>query len=203
MNGVEGSQNVIVVTASGYHTHQAILCTYLKYASQLHPVFSPIPAVIGIHGFAPPGGKREGDGRTPSGVYPLEFAFGYAPSMKTKMPYRQATPNDFWVDDARSPQYNQWVHGKPDATSYEVMQRNDNLYEYGVVIGYNKDRVPGMGSAIFLHVWPSPNGHTAGCVAVSVLDMIRILRWLDPAKSPQITMGTQSHLNSIMEQLNL
>ncbi len=53
--------------------------------------------------------KKEGDGKTPSGIYPLGPAFGYASSMDTGLAYRQATDNDFWVDDVRSLQYNQWV----------------------------------------------------------------------------------------------
>src|SRR5947209_2083652 len=76
-----------------------------------------IPGVVGRNGFAPPGEKREGDGRTPSGVFRIGLAFGTHADFdeSTALDYRVATADDFWVDDPASPQYNRWVHGKPDA----------------------------------------------------------------------------------------
>ena len=56
-------------------------------------------AVIGRNGFAPPGEKCEGDGRTPSGLFRLKTAFGYPPSVPTQMPYRQSQEDDLWIDD--------------------------------------------------------------------------------------------------------
>ena len=152
---------------------------------------------IGEKGFAPIGDKREGDGKSPSGVFPLGIAFGYDPSVETKMPYRQATEDDFWVDDANSEDYNKWVKGKPNAASWEKMKRDDDRYKYGVVIEYNTDPiVKGKGSAIFLHVWKG-GGATLGCVSMPEEMVLKILGWLDPAKKPLIVMGTESELRGM------
>ena len=153
--------------------------------------FEPIKATIGTNGFAPEGEKREGDGRTPSGTYPLKLTFGYVESAKTKMPYRQASADDIWVDDPNADDYNRWVKkSETRSTSYEIMKRDDNLYKYGIVIEYNTDPViKGNGSAIFLHIWKGEGTTTAGCVAVPEEDIIKILGWLDPAASPLIITG--------------
>ncbi len=152
---------------------------------------------IGAKGFASIGEKREGDGKSPTGIFPLMMAFGYDPSVETKMPYRQATEDDFWVDDAGSEDYNKWVRGKPNATSWEKMRRDSDQYKYGLVIGYNMDPVvKGKGSAIFLHVWRD-GGATLGCVSMPEEMVLRILRWLDPARKPLIVMGTESELSGM------
>ena len=160
-----------------------------------HQALSPMKAVVGRNGFAPRGEKREGDGRTPSGPYRLGTAFGYAPSAPTRMPYRQALPDDLWVDDPAAPNYNRWVRqSEVQATSYEKMKRDDDLYKYGIVIEYNMDPVvPGHGSAIFLHIWAGESSTTAGCVAVSEEDMLKILGWLDPAASPVIVINPDTN----------
>jgi L,D-peptidoglycan transpeptidase YkuD (ErfK/YbiS/YcfS/YnhG family) len=157
-------------------------------------VSGPIEATIGKHGFALPGEKREGDGKTPSGIFSLKRTFGYDKTVKTKMPYRQATEEDLWVDDPNAPDYNQWVkQGETSAASYEKMKREDGQYKYGIVIEYNTDPViKGHGSAIFFHVWKGKDFPTAGCVAVSEEDMIKIFGWLDPNAFPLIIMGIKN-----------
>jgi L,D-peptidoglycan transpeptidase YkuD (ErfK/YbiS/YcfS/YnhG family) len=152
---------------------------------------------IGKMGYAAIDNKREGDGKSPSGIFPLGIAFGYDPSVVTKMPYRQATEDDFWVDDVNSEDYNKWVRGTPNATSWEKMKRNDDQYKYGVVIEYNMSPiVKGKGSAIFLHVWKD-RGPTLGCVSMPEEMVLKILGWLDPAKKPLIIMGTESELRAM------
>ena len=147
-------------------------------------------AVIGQNGFAPSGEKREGDNRTPSGTYNLGQAFGYFSSSDTKMPYRQLTENDYWVDDPSSSQYNTWVYGVPSARSYERLKRSDSMHKYGIVITYNTNPVvSGNGSAIFLHVWRSAGTGTAGGIALAEDDLVQVLRSLDPAKDPRIILN--------------
>jgi L,D-peptidoglycan transpeptidase YkuD (ErfK/YbiS/YcfS/YnhG family) len=160
-------------------------------------VFPTFAGSIGEMGFAAIDNKREGDGKSPSGVFPLGIAFGYDPSVVTKMPYRQATEDDFWVDDVNSEDYNQWVKGEPNAASWEKMRRDDDQYKYGVVIEYNMHPIEkGKGSAIFLHVWKG-GGATLGCVSMSEEMVLKILGWLDPAKKPLIIMGKESELRAM------
>lgn len=153
-------------------------------------VLGPAAAVIGRNGLAPAGQKREGDGRTPSGVFALRRAFGYAPDVSTGLSYRPVTFKDFWIDDPASPQYNQWVSGDVPAASHEVLRRSDGLYKYAVVIEYNTDPVtPGWGSAIFLHVWRGADEPTTGCVAMAQTDVRGLLHWLEARHNPVILLG--------------
>ena len=193
----ESSQIILVVDDSSIFYTGTNLYAMEKREGNWQAAFEPFKAVIGKNGFAPVGEKKEGDGKTPSGIYPLKMTFGYDEYIKTKMPYRQALADDIWVDDPNADDYNRWVK-KPEthATSYEVMKRNDNLYEYGIIIEYNTDPIiKGNGSAIFLHIWRGEGVPTAGCVAVSEENIIKILDWLDPDASPLIIMGIIPFLN--------
>lgn len=154
--------------------------------------FPAMEAVIGKNGFAGSGNKREGDGKTPSGTFSIGIAFGYAREVKTRLlAYRQVKDGDFWVDDPDSSQYNLWVHGTPDAKSYERLKRDDDLYKYAVVIEYNTTPVvKGKGSAIFLHVWRNYDSPTSGCVAVAKENMLKLISWLAYVDSPVIVLGS-------------
>jgi L,D-peptidoglycan transpeptidase YkuD (ErfK/YbiS/YcfS/YnhG family) len=156
--------------------------------------FAPLDGVIGRKGFASPGEKREGDGRTPAGIFPLETVFGYEPSVPTRMPYRQATVDDLWIDDVQAEDYNRWVRrGTTQAASFERMRRDDDLYKYGIIVEYNTNPViKGQGSAIFFHLWRGKGLATAGCIALSEADLLRILKWLDPAARPLVVMGPKA-----------
>ncbi len=164
----------------------------------IHEAFA---GVIGKNGFAAPGEKREGDGKSPSGIFPLESAFGYSQSIRTKMPYRQALAGDLWVDDVDADDYNRWVKkGDTKALSAEKMRRDDSLYKYGFVIGYNTSPViKGYGSAIFFHIWRGEDIPTEGCVAVSEDNIINILDWLDPRAKPVIIMGTKNTIERLIQ----
>jgi len=194
------SKQALIVLNRDSGSSRAVVLGFEKRASQWNLGFGPLMAVIGKAGFAAPGFKREGDGRTPSGIFPLGTTFGYAESIQTRMPYRQAKEDDLWVDDTASDDYNQWV--KKDATraaSFENLLRKDNLYQYGIVIEYNTSPViKGMGSAIFIHLWRGEGIPTEGCIALSEKDMQRILEWLDPNLKPFIAMGTQTTLEGFL-----
>lgn len=186
---LDGSvSQAIVVHPINKNSNQAQLSAWQRQANSWHRTYF-VSAVIGRNGLALPGQKKEGDGKTPSGVYSLGPAFGYASSIDTGLLYRQATDNDFWVDDLHSMQYNQWVRGTPLAHSFERMKRRDNLYQYGIVIGYNMHPiVVGAGSAIFMHVWRRYNSPTSGCVALNQRSLRKILRWLDREQQPVIML---------------
>jgi L,D-peptidoglycan transpeptidase YkuD (ErfK/YbiS/YcfS/YnhG family) len=190
---------LLLVISQGEQSSRATLYVLERSGNGWTSRGESIPAMIGRTGFARPGEKREGDGHTPSGLFPLESVFGYAPSVQTRMPYRQATARDIWVDDVNSPDYNTWQRkGESRAKSFEEMKLPDASYRHGVVIGYNRNPiVVGKGSAIFLHVWRGDGRPTAGCVAIDEQALIRIIGWLDPAKQPMILMGNRSDLASL------
>lgn len=194
-NKIDNSSQIILVVDNGsFFFTRTTLYAMEKRGGKWQMALEPFNAVIGKNGFAPEGEKREGDGRTPSGIYPLKMTFGYNKTVKTKMPYRQTLADDIWVDDPQADDYNRWVK-KPEtrAASYEIMKRNDNFYKYGIIIEYNTNPViKGNGSAIFLHIWKAEDMPTAGCVAVSQENILKILDWLDPAASPLIITGIRN-----------
>jgi len=190
----KSAQIILVVDNSSFFSTKTNVYTMEKRGDKWKMAFEPFNAVIGKNGFAAAGEKREGDGKTPSGIYPLKMTFGYDESIKTKMPYRQVLADDLWVDDPNADDYNRLVKKtETRAASYEIMKRDDNLYQYGVVIEYNTSPViKGNGSAIFLHIWKGKGIPTAGCVAVSEEDIIKILGWLDLAASPLIITSIEN-----------
>lgn len=184
------SRQAVVVDRDGAAASGVVVRLYELEGSGWRPVGPAIRAVAGREGLAPVGAKREGDGRTPSGVFVLERGFGYGPAA-TRLPYIVLTPEMIWIDDPRSALYNTLVDRKEgEGLSYEIMRRADDLYKYGIVVEYNtRATVPGAGSAIFFHVWRGPGTSTAGCVAVAESDMVRLLGWLDPAQLPVAVIG--------------
>jgi L,D-peptidoglycan transpeptidase YkuD (ErfK/YbiS/YcfS/YnhG family) len=181
-------RQVIVVSATAYGDTYATLTAYDVSGGRRQAAFGPWTARIGYAGFAPEGQKREGDGRTPSGSYGFGFMFGVLADPGLRYPYRRAQPYDVWDDDPASPLYNEWVDERvrsPGAAP-EPMDQTP-AYDYGAVIAYNTARIPGRGSAIFLHV--GRVGPTAGCVSLPAAELIDVLRWLRPADAPLIEMG--------------
>ncbi|HEY2786766.1 MAG TPA: L,D-transpeptidase family protein [Fimbriiglobus sp.] len=184
------NQAIIVRPIRGKKVDVSVQAYERESGGPWNEVFPPMAGSVGRNGIASAENKKEGDGCTPAGTYPIGPAFGYAKTIDTKLPYRQATDKDFWVDDDQSPDYNRWVVGKPAARSFEMMKRADDLYEIGAVIRYNTDPViPGKGSAIFLHVWSGPGKPTAGCVALEKDHVRMLLRWLKDEAKPRIAIA--------------
>ncbi len=178
---------LITVTAASYGATYATLTAYQRAPGRWRRVFGPWTARIGRGGFAPPGLKREGDGRTPSGTFGFGFFFGVLPDPGVRFRYRQSHPYDFWDDDPASPRYNEWVDQRRADPGLSPEPMDVSGYDYGAVIAYNTARTPGLGSAIFLHV--NIGIATAGCVTLPMGELLKVLRWLDPARSPRIRMG--------------
>jgi L,D-peptidoglycan transpeptidase YkuD (ErfK/YbiS/YcfS/YnhG family) len=157
-----------------------------KTAQGWRQVGDEYPVSIGREGL---GKTREGDGKTPVGVYPLTAV--YAPAdERTAMPFFLTHEDLICVDDARSRYYNRIVdrrYVKSDYQSFEKMLRPDGLYRLVVTVGYNPKRLPGKGSCIFMHV-ANATRPTAGCVAMKEEVLRQIVRWLDPAKRPVIVI---------------
>jgi L,D-peptidoglycan transpeptidase YkuD (ErfK/YbiS/YcfS/YnhG family) len=181
----------ITVTASSYGTTYATVRVYQLSGSsstkwvQVGGVWT---ARVGYHGVARPGAKREGDGKTPSGVFSFSIFFGVQANPGVRFPWRHAYTYDYWDDDPRSPLYNEWVDSRTANAGRDPEPMHDvPAYDYGAVIGYNTARTPGLGSAIFLHV--GTGGPTAGCVSLPAAELLKILRWLNPKANPTITIS--------------
>lgn len=139
--------------------------------------------IIGKGGTCAATNKHEGDGCTPLGTWPLRAALfrpgRAAPPPGFALPWRWTQPSDGWSDDPADPAYNRPVR-LPHPFSAEHLQRDDMAYDIVVVLGHNDaPPAPGMGSAIFFHLWkeelPPEKRVTEGCVAVSRAAMDALL----------------------------
>lgn len=174
---------------------KSTLFAYEKIGNNWQRKFRPIEAGIGNNGFAAPGEKREGDGKSPTGLFELGQLFSYEKTVDTKMPFMQSTAADKWIDDPGSPDYNRHIRGETDAKSFENLRLKSDVYKYCMVIEYNTRPVEkGRGSAIFFHLGDKVPGSTAGCVAINEKSMQKILKWLAPESNPAILMGNKEIL---------
>ena len=179
------SQLIIVKSIAG---HYASLCAYERARDSWIRKLGPFDAVIGKNGITDD--KAEGDGKTPTGIYPLNTLFGNREHRTDRMPFITLHEHLEAVDDPASKHYNRIVDRRIfeiDWSSSEKMKEYGFLYEIGAVIGYNtEDPTPGKGSCIFMHVWRSPVKGTAGCIALSHYDMKAIANWLSFECFPHI-----------------
>ncbi len=148
-------------------------------------VTQPIPAMVGSQGI---GQASEGTSRTPAGAYPLTQSFGRQPNPGTRLPYFQTGWWDWWNENSGSPGYNtHMVQPYSPGGNSENLYGAGPVYDYAANIDYNTAGVPGAGSAFFLHV---TNGQpTDGCVAIPAVDLVNIMRWLDPGQHPAVVLG--------------
>ena len=133
-------------------------------------------AYIGKKGW---GKIREGDMKTPCGVFTFTEAFGILPDPGCMMGYTQADETHYWVSDSESERYNTMVSTE-DYDSFsrkdsEHITDYDSAYKYALNISYNIEGTPGKGSAIFLHCH-TKNKYTRGCVSIPEDDMRTILQ---------------------------
>jgi len=138
------------------------------------------PCALGKNGIVPVG--REGDGATPAGTYPLRRVLYRSDRMEppaTSLDVSPIGPRDGWCDESSDDAYNRPVR-LPYPASAEKLTRRDHLYDMIVVIGHNDAPVvPGLGSAIFLHVARPDMGPTLGCVALAPAHLKYVLRTID------------------------
>jgi len=123
--------------------------------------------------------KREGDGATPIGCFPIRKVFYRADRItKPESPFETVAlkPEDGWCDAPDDPNYNEEVV-MPYQASAENLWREDEVYDVIVALGYNdKPPIPGKGSAIFMHVARPTYSPTAGCIALALPDLLTVLK---------------------------
>lgn len=148
-----------------------------------------VRCALGPAGVIPAYAKREGDGASPAGVWPIREVWlrpDRGPPPATGIRVRAMTPDDGWCDDPRDPAYNRHVR-LPYPASAERLWREDGVYDIVVVLGYNDDPpVPAMGSAIFLHLCRPDFTPTEGCVAIARPDLEDLLAKARPGDAVEI-----------------
>ncbi|MET0700451.1 MAG: L,D-transpeptidase family protein [Mycobacterium sp.] len=179
-NAVGNATQVLSVVGVG--GSDAKMDVYQRTAAGWQPVGIGIPAKIGAKGMSPD--HTDGSMLTPMGVFTLDFAFGTAPNPGGGLQYVQVTPDHWWDGDMKSPTYNTMqVCKKADCPfNTDLSSGTENLdisaYKHAIVMGVNKERIPGKGGAFFVHT--TSGGATAGCVAIDDATLVTIMKWLQP-----------------------
>ena len=157
--------------------------------------------------------KREGDGRSPAGVFTIGKAFGYAEHAATAVPYAQMQDSSWCMDVVASPLYNRIVdakqvgdaavQGSSEPMRLDLHNKGDQRYRTGFVIEHNPAAAKGAGSCIFAHLWKAPGETTAGCTAMADAAMQRLYGWLRPDAHPVFVLLPQAEYRRLKIPWNL
>lgn len=168
-----------VISVVGVGGSSAKMDVWQRTAAGWQPVAAGIPAHIGEAGMTPQ--SKDGYPATPMGVFSLDYVFGTAPPPGGGLQYVQVGPKHWWDGDSNSPTYNTMQVCEKEQCAFDTAA-SENLpipqYVHSVVMGVNKQRVPGNGAAFFLHA--TDGGPTAGCVAIDDDTLVKIIQWLRP-----------------------
>jgi hypothetical protein len=225
---------LIVVTTSNWDAVEGKLQRFERNSvhDPWRPFGEPIPIVVGRNGMGWGIGlvaagdpnvrlvsdpvKKEGDGKSPAGVFDLGTAFGYSaqPLPQLKVPYLALTESIECVDDVNSKYYNRIVDRfavAPDWHSSEHMRDTGESYRWGIVVDLNGTTAtgnehapePGSGSCVFLHIWRDQSHGTAGCTAMSQMNLETLLTWLDPKRRPLLLQLPMPDYERLTQRWNL
>lgn len=142
--------------------------------------------------------KREGDGRSPAGVFELGPAFGSLPNIATQLAYLPLDGGHWCIDVPDSPLYNRIVHeqvvgpaaiaGSSEPMRRDIHMSGDQQYRLGFVIRHNPDGQAAAGSCIFAHPWVDEQTPTAGCIGMAEETLATMLAWLDATAEPRMVL---------------
>ncbi len=184
-NAVGNATQVVSVVSTG--GSNATIDIYQRTATGWQPLRTGVPTHVGSAGMAPQ--AKSGVPATPMGVYTLDSSFGTAPNPGGGLPYTQVVgANYWWSGDDHSPTFNSMqVCPKAQCPFNTADSENLNIpqYKHAVVMGVNKNKAPGGGSAFFFHT--TDGQPTEGCVAVDDAQMVSIMKWLQPGAVIAIT----------------
>ena len=172
------STRVLAVTGTGGSTGS--MDTWQRTAAGWQRVFTGIPVLVGTAGLAL--AAHDDVPATPMGVYSLDFAFGSQPDPGTSLKYVQTTPDHWWSAEGRT--YNTMQVCKAADCPFNTSEAGDSenlyvpAYRHAIVMGVNKDRIPGHGGGFFIQ--SSRGMPTAGGIAVDDASLVEIIRWLQP-----------------------
>ncbi len=151
-----------------------------------------VRCALGKGGVKPAADKREGDGASPLGTWVMRrilYRPDRGPPPLTALPAQAIAPDDGWCDAAADPNYNRPVK-LPYPASAEHLWREDHVYDLIVILAHNDDPVvPGMGSAIFMHIARDGYTGTEGCVALAREDLLAVLQVAKPGDAVAIVQA--------------
>ena len=179
---VPETAKVLVTVESGMGETSGMLKLFTKTGTQqagasLWTEVLSTKAMLGKNGL---GKEKEGDNKTPMGVFKMNTPFG----IKDALPgfpenYLKVNKNHYWCGDSASAAYNKLVDASAGVSfsrsASEHLIDYAGYYDYCIDSGYNPDGTPYKGSALFLHC--AVGGQTThGCIAIPEKDMIEVLK---------------------------
>jgi L,D-peptidoglycan transpeptidase YkuD (ErfK/YbiS/YcfS/YnhG family) len=206
---VADSRQLVLVTAADFQATRGTVRRYARSGpgapwTEIGPA---VPCQLGRKGLGVGRGlgqglsggpvKRQGDGRTPAGLFPLPAAFGYAgteaaAAAGVRLPYVTVTDRVSCITDAASPLFGRVVG--PDARPggglrQDRMVRDDGANAWGVVIGHNSENIdPEAGTCLFVNVRPAGGPPTGGSIGLAPEQAAALAGWLDPAARPLLAV---------------
>jgi L,D-peptidoglycan transpeptidase YkuD (ErfK/YbiS/YcfS/YnhG family) len=216
-------QQLVIVTTSDWDADQGVLTAYELAQDQWKQVQPPTPVAVGRAGAAWGVGlhpqqsagpiKKEGDGRSPAGVFRISEAFGYAASESTALAYKGMRESDYCIDVSGSPLYNRIVdarvvgesavRGSTEPMRRDIHANGDVRYKLGFVIEHNVQGAPQAGSCIFAHLRRSADEPTSGCTSMDEPAMRALLAWLRPDRQPVFVLLPQSEYARVKAEWKL
>jgi len=199
-------RQLIVSIAPDWSASQGTLQRYERGPDgQWRRVGEKIPVLYGKNGLAWGRGlrgadelglrKREGDGRSPAGVFAIGTIYGNEARLPdgADFPFHQVTANDAWPDDPKNPFYNQYVavdSARPPAWfASQRMRTGDPAYRWRVEIRHNADPIePGAGSATFFHIRRGENRRTSACTTMAESVLQEMVVWLRVSAKPHYVL---------------
>ena len=132
--------------------------------------------------------KMEGDFSTPKGLFNLKKLYFRKDRIgipKCKIDKKVIKKNMAWCYDSKHKKYNQEIK-TPNKNLKENLHRKDHKYDYIISINHNNKKIPGKGSAVFIHLTDDYKP-TEGCVALKRKDFEILLKLID--KKTKIKIG--------------
>lgn len=205
---VFGSQQLVVVLSCDMNTTSGVMTRYerQKDVDVFVAIGTAVPVTLGRNGLGWDSGaeplKREGDGKSPAGIFDITSTFGEDETSNSHMPYWFADDTLICIDDSNDTKYNTMSHLDPTnpSKSFELMRRNDAVYRNGAVIDYNSKRVSGRGSCIFFHLNHPDKRPTAGCTAMDEKPLLELIHWFDPNKKPRLLQIPRSECEQYQKE---
>ncbi len=197
LDAAETAAQMLVVAAFDENATDAWVSLHEKQQDGSWHMVMTTPGFIGKNGLNK---TKEGDAKTPTGVYRFNRAFGIADDPGCAIPYVKVDENTYWSGDPREGfHYNELVNLK-DVPELDLESGDSEHiidypyhYQYCLNISYNEEGTPGLGSAIFLHCLGPAKPFTGGCVAIPEDHMKYVMQNIDD--NTQVVIDTYENLS--------
>lgn len=183
LDAAKNAKQLFIVAAFSEDATDAWISLHEKQSDGSWHMVMTTPGFVGKSGV---GKTKEGDAKTPVGVFHFNRAFGIADDPGCAIPYVKADAETYWSGDpCKGCHYNELVSLEElpelDIESGDSEHIIDYIYQYQYClnISYNEEGTPGLGSAIFLHCLGPVKPFTGGCVAIPEDHMRYVMQHID------------------------